>query len=210
LADDLIDPIETPNDLISSAYEQIGQVTLPNQKQMQIMQLKPAPSALGELADAALAGEFDQTATPAAFARSARGSIPIEANFSHLVRLIGYDLDLRRAHPGGRIPVTLYWQALAPTPTSYQIFTHLESEAGLIAQADGVPVCWSYPTDRWRPGQIIADQHAIYLPAEVPPGNYSLQVGLYLADTFERLDVLDQAGNPAGTSVTLTTVEIRD
>jgi hypothetical protein len=210
LADDLIDPVEIPHDLISSAYEQIGQVTLPNQKQMQIMQLKPAPSALGELADAALAGEFDQTATPAAFARSARGSIPIEANFSHLVRLIGYDLGLRRAHPGGRLPVTLYWQALAPIPTSYQIFTHLESETGLVAQADGVPVCWSYPTDRWRPGQIIADQHAIYLPAEVLPGAYSLQVGLYLADTFERLDVLDQAGNPAGTSVTLTTVKIRD
>jgi hypothetical protein len=210
LADDLIDPVDVPNDLIVSTYEQIGQVTLPNQKQMRIMQLRPATLTLGELADSALARDFDQTATPAAFARSARGSVPIEANFSHLVRLIGYDLDSHRAHPGGRIPVTLYWQALAPIPTSYQIFTHLESESGPVAQADGIPVCWSYPTDRWRPGQIIADQHAIQLSSEVPPGDYSLQVGLYLADTLARLDVLDQAGNPAGTSVTLTSVEIRD
>jgi hypothetical protein len=35
-----------------------------------------------------------------------------------------------------------------------------------------------------------------------------LQVGFYLAETFARLDVLDEAGNPAGNSVTLTQVRI--
>jgi hypothetical protein len=134
-----------------------------------------------------------------------------QANFGNLVQLIGYDLDTRRARPGGRLPITLYWQALAPISTSYQVFTHLESdEAGLIAQADGVPVCWTYPTDLWRPGQIIADQHAITIPPEAPPGRYPLQIGLYLADTFERLELLDEAGNPAGTSLILTTVEISE
>ncbi len=208
LADDLIDPVKISTDVITASYEQIGQVTLPNQKQMRIMQLKPGNVALGELNEANLAHDFDQSATPTAFARSARGSTPVEADFSHLVRLIGYDLDTRRAYPGGRMPVTLYWQALTSIPTSYQVFTHLEGPSGPVAQADGVPVCWSYPTDRWRPGQIIADQHAIYLPPDVPSGNYPLQVGLYLADTLERLDVLDEAGNPMGTSVTLTRVSI--
>lgn len=209
LADDLIDPVEVPTDLLESSYERIGAVTLPNQKQMRIMQLRPPALTIGELADEALARDFDQSATPAAFARSARGSVPVETNFGNLVRLIGYDLDTRRAYPGGRVPVTLYWQALAAIPTSYQVFTHLESESGPAAQADGVPVCWSYPTDRWRPGQIIADQHAIYLPPEVAPGTYPLQVGLYTADNFQRLDVLDAAGNPAGTSVTLTEVNLK-
>ncbi len=208
LAADLIDPVDVSGELIASTYEQIGQVTLPNQKQMRIMQLKPSTLTLADLPEARLADAFDQTATPAAFARSARGSVPVEANFSHLIRLIGYDLDTRRAHPGGRIPVTLYWQALAPIPASYQVFTHLEGRAGPVAQADGVPVCWSYPTEVWRPGQIIADQHAIQLSPDVPPGDYPLQVGLYLPDNFARLDVLDEAGNPAGGSVTLTQVQI--
>lgn len=208
LAGDLIDPVDVPADLLLSAYGQIGQVTLPNQKQMRIMQLRPTTLTLGELPDPALAGEFDQTANPAVFARSARGSVPVEANFSHLIRLIGYDLDTRRAHPGGRIPVTLYWQAQATIPASYQVFAHLESEQGPVAQADGVPVCWTYPTDGWRPGQIIADQHTIQLSPDVPAGDYPLQVGLYLADTFTRLDVLDEAGNPASTSITLTQVRI--
>jgi len=208
LADDLIDPVKLPSDLIASAYEQIGRVTLPNQKQLRIMQLQPSTLNLGDLADAPLAVAFDQTATPAAFARSARGAIAVEANFGNLIRLIGYDLDTRRAYPGGRIPVTLYWQALAPIPASYQVFTHLEGQSGPVAQADGVPVCWTYPTEVWRPGQIIADQHAIPLKPETPPGDYPLQVGLYLPDTFGRLDVLDEAGNPAGNSITLTQVRL--
>jgi hypothetical protein len=209
LADDLIDPVEVPNEIIDSHYKKIGGVTLPNQKQMLIMQQIPPTLSLDELDETRLAREFDQTATPAAFARSARGAIPLAVNFDNLVQLIGYDLDTRRASPGGRLPVTLYWQALAPIPASYQVFTHLESNTGPVAQADGVPVCWSYPTDLWQPGQIIADQHAILLPSDLPPGHYPLEVGLYLPDTFERLNVLDEAGNPAGTSIVLETVEIR-
>ncbi len=208
LADDLIDPVAVPDEVIDTGYKKIGNVTLPNGKQMQIMQQLPNTIAFETTDEFIMAQAFDSTATPASFARSARGARPAEANFGNLVQLIGYDLDTRRAYPGGRVPVTLYWQALASIPTSYQIFTHLESEAGPVAQSDGVPVCWTYPTDAWRPGQIIADQHAIILSPDTPPGEYPLEIGLYLPDTFERLDILDDAGNPAGTSVTLATVEI--
>ena len=210
LASDLIDPVETPDEIIDTHYKKIGSVTLPNHKQMRLMQQIPPTLTLGELDEARLAREFDQTASPAAFARSARGATPLAINFDNLVQLIGYDLDTRRVSPGGRLPVTLYWQALAPIPASYQVFTHLESNTGPVAQADGIPVCWSYPTDLWQPGQIIADQHAILLPSDLPPGHYPLEVGLYLPDTSERLNVLDEAGNPAGTSVTLEMVETRD
>jgi hypothetical protein len=208
LADDLVDPTPIPTERIAAGYSEIGRVTVANQKQMQILQQMPVTLALGELDESALAKKFDLSAVPAAFARSARGATPAEVNFGHLVRLVGYSLDTRRAYPGGRIPVTLYWQALAPIPAGYHVFAHLENESGPVAQADGEPVCWRYPTNLWRPGQIIADQHAISLPAELSSGAYPLEVGLYLPDTFQRLDRLDQAGNPAGTSVTLTHVTI--
>ena len=209
LADDLIDPVAVPHDIIATSYAPVGRAVLPNGKAMVIQQLQPGQADLGPLDDMALARAFDQSATPAAFARSARGTIERQANFANLVELVGYDLDTRRAYPGGRVPVTLYWQALAPIPASYQVFTHLESEAaGVVAQADGVPVCWTYPTDLWRPGQIITDQHAIAIPAEATGGTYPLQIGFYLPDTFERLDILDEAGNPAGTSLQLEVVEI--
>lgn len=210
LADDLVDPVSVPQDIISTGYKQVGRVSLPNQKQMQILQQIPATLALGNLNDAALSAEFDRTATPAAFARSARGAKPVEANFGNLVRLVGYSLDTRRAYPGGRLPVTLIWQALAPVPAGYHIFVHLESPAGPVAQADGAPVCWTYPTNLWRPGQLIADHHALAIPPDTTPSAYPLEVGLYLPDSFERLDVLDEAGNPAGTGITLEVVEVGD
>ena len=87
------------------------------------MQQVPTTSTLGNLDEIV---DFDRTATPAAFARSARGSLPAKANFGNKIQLIGYDLDTRRAYPGGRVPVTLYWQALTPFETSYQVFTHLD------------------------------------------------------------------------------------
>jgi hypothetical protein len=208
LADDLIDPVDTPNEIIESAYEKVGSVMLSNGKGLRLAQLKPTTLNLGRLDETALAAAFDQTATPAAFARSVRGATDVEVNFKNLVQLIGYNLDTRRAYPGGRVPVTLYWQALQPIAASYQVFTHLESATGPAAQADGAPVCWTYPTDRWQPGQIIADQHAIPLPADITPGEYPLQSGLYLAETGGRLDVLDAAGNPAGTSMTLAEVTV--
>nr|HMQ56613.1 hypothetical protein [Anaerolineae bacterium] len=214
LATDLVDPVDTPQDLLVGAYEQVGRVVLPNQKQLRIMQQRPAQPQFGTVEEAALAQAFDASAQPAAFARSARGAVPVGAEFGSatygpLVRLVGYDLDTRRAYPAGRLPVTLYWQTLAHFPAGYQIFAHLESESGPVAQADGVPVCWTYPTDAWRPGQIIADQHAIGLSPEIAPGRYPLMVGLYLPETFERLDLLDMAGHPAGTSLGLAEVEIR-
>jgi hypothetical protein len=210
IAGDLIDPVEVPTDTIASDYRQIGSVTLPNQKQMQIMQQIPTTLTLGNLDGTVLSRAFDRTAFPAAFARSGRGAVLTQVNFSNLVQLIGYDLDAHRAYPGGRVPVTLYWRTLAPIPASYHVFAHLEGSAGPAAQADGVPVCWSYPTDLWRPGQIIADQHAIPIPSDTPPGRYPLQVGLYLPDTLARLDILDVAGNPAGVSFTIADVEIRE
>jgi hypothetical protein len=209
LADDLVDPVEVSDEIVADNYGQIGSVHLPNQKAMQILQQIPTTLTFNELDDTVLSQDFDRTATPAAFARSARGTIPIEANFSNLVRLIGFDVDTRRAYPGGRVPVTFYWQPLTQIPVSYHVFAHLESGTGPVAQADGVPVCWNYPTDLWRPGQIIADQHAIRIPPDILPATYPLQVGLYLPDTFERLDILDVAGNPAGVSITLTDVEIK-
>ncbi|MDM8520074.1 hypothetical protein QUF64_08505 [Anaerolineales bacterium HSG6] len=214
LADDLIDPVELPTDIIETSYQTVRQFDLSNGKNMRVKQLIPIrlePRQTDETDETALAVLFDQSATPEQFARSVRGAIPVTVNFANLIQLVGYDIDTQRATPNGRLPVTLYWQALTSIPANYQVFTHLEKEdTGLVAQADGVPVCWQYPTDLWRPGQIIADQHAIPLSVDIPLGDYPLQIGLYLPDTFERLDWLDEAGNPAGNSFHLTTVTISE
>jgi hypothetical protein len=215
IADDLVDRVPVDLTKIKASYDSIGRAALPNGKGLAFYQARPSTTGLGSIEPGSLAGNFDSTATPSAFARSARGSQLADANLGGLVRLVGYDVDTRRAGPGGRVAVTLYWQVQAPIPADYHVFVHLEgdgtaaSPAGIWGQADGRPVCWTYPTFDWRPGQIIADQHAITLKADTPPGDYPILVGMYRPDTGLRLDVLDEAGQPVANFVKLAMVTIR-
>jgi len=209
IADDIIDLVDLPNDILEQNYANIGEFIVPNGKTMPIKQRLPTGLTLGQIEDEALAYQFDTTAFPSAFARSIDDVLPLDINFSQQIKLTGYKLDNPRAYPGGRLPITLYWQALTSLSDSYHISAQLiHDESGMVAQADGIPVCWSYPTNLWRPGQIIADQQAINLPTDLPLGDYRIEVGIYQPETGIRLDWLDVAGNPGGVSVVITEVAI--
>ena len=215
IADDLVDRVPVDLAKIQASYDGIGWAVLPNGKGLALYQARPSTAGPTSIEPDSLASNFDSTATPSAFARSARGSQPADADLGGLARLVGYDVDTRRAGPGGRLAVTLYWQVQSPVPADYHVFVHLEgdgtdaSPAGIWGQADGRPVCWTYPTFDWRPGQIIADQHAITVKVDTPPGDYPVLVGMYRPDTGIRLDVLDGAGQPVTNFIKLTTVTTR-
>jgi len=110
------------------------------------------------------------------------------------VGLIGYDAPERVA-PGDAFRVTLYWQALAAVPGDYTVFVHLLDAGGAaVAQSDGKPVWWTFPTTQWEPGQYIRDEHILELAADTPRGDYTLAVGMYAAETSTRLAVTDAQG----------------
>lgn len=118
--------------------------------------------------------------------------------------LAGYDLDDRFAKPGGIVPLTLYWQAQVPLSLRYKVFVHLNSPAGeQLAQADDFPACGTSHANSWPPGQIVPDRHLIKLPPDIPPGTYSLVVGMYEPDLNLRLNYFDVAGNEQGNSLTI-------
>ncbi len=209
IATDLVDPVPIPTDLVAANYQPVGRTVLPNSHTLTIQQQIPASLDLGTLDEGPLAHQFDRTALPAAFTRTPGWQNDLGTNFGGQIELLGYDLDTRRAYPGGRVLLTLYWQALAPLEQSYKVFVQLDP-AHKFAQADSIPVCARYPTDRWRPGQIVADQHALHLSPETPVGLHPLAVGLYLPEDGRRLDILDVAGNPAGVSLAITEVDVRE
>jgi mannosyltransferase len=70
----------------------------------------------------------------------------------------------------------------------------LTADNRLVAQQDSAPVYETYPTDQWKAGQYILDEHLIPIDATVPPGRYWLKVGLYTPESGERLIARDQAG----------------
>jgi hypothetical protein len=119
----------------------------------------------------------------------------LNTNFGARATLLGYDLEPETSRPGETLRLTLYWRAERVMTRSYAVFTHLlDAESHVVAQHDGLPVEWSRPTTGWLPGEVIADVHFLDLKADVPPGEYLLEVGLYNAETNVRLPVLDMAG----------------
>jgi hypothetical protein len=103
------------------------------------------------------------------------------------VTLLGYDLYPEPVAGGGRLQMTLYWQAQRSMDTSYKVFVHLLSPDGaVVAQHDDVPVGGTIPTDDWDVGEVVADQHLVEFSAP-PSGEYRLIAGMYNPASGERL-----------------------
>ncbi len=129
---------------------------------------------------------------------------PRRANFDNRVLLLGADLEPDPAAPGGVLRLTLYWQALTEMDTPYTVFVHLlDAQERVVVGHDGEPVDGTRPTTGWVPGEYIADGHSLTLPADLPPGDYVIEVGLYDAGVpaMPRLPVLDEEGHPAADRV---------
>jgi hypothetical protein len=115
--------------------------------------------------------------------------------------LVGYDQEPHHIRPGQELRVTLYWQTQGGLEGVYSSFVHLVDEEGQgVAGSDQQPGGAFYPTDLWRPGEILRDEHVFTVPPETPPGTYRLLVGMYLYPSLE----------PLGESVFIGRLEIGD
>ncbi|NKQ36517.1 MAG: hypothetical protein HF973_12975 [Chloroflexi bacterium] len=121
--------------------------------------------------------------------------IPLAADFGGVAQLRGMDRLADTAVPGDTVPLTLYWQVDGRAPELVSVFVHvLNGQGEPVAQSDQWP--GGLPSDIWAEGQIIVDEHAIPLPADLPPGEYRLAVGLYTPHNGQRLPATDAAGDP--------------
>lgn len=152
---------------------------------------------------------FDRLATPARFAQADPIEQITSLNFGDKLLLQGYTLSQKTASPGDMLPVTVYWEALAPMEIRYRGFVHLIGPDGSRwGQHDDDPACRLLTTDM-RPGQRSSRQFRVPVDPATPPGQYELVLGLYDPATLERLDIWDNlAGRSAGNSLVLGQVKI--
>ena len=123
--------------------------------------------------------------------RPAEASPQEKVAFEQGINLLYTSLS-ERAPLGEPLLVTLHWEVTTPVSQSYGVFVHLVDEEGerIWAQHDGDPANSLKPFNTLEPGQLIADCHVLWMPANMPPGRYKLLVGLYRRDTGERLEVV--------------------
>ncbi|MBL8056778.1 MAG: hypothetical protein JNK29_08775 [Anaerolineales bacterium] len=167
-----------------------------------------ADAAGGRLAGPAVLGALAVRAPARSYAPPAPAT-PLALRLGAGADLLGFDLAGAPAQPGGTLTVTLYWRAAARLTTAYTVFVHLLGpDGGIAAQVDEAPAQGARPTTGWLPPEVIADVHTLTLPAELPPGDYSLTAGLYDPRSGARLTVRDAAGQPLGDAVPLATVAL--
>jgi hypothetical protein len=149
---------------------------------------------------------------PFAHALPAEPALPVNANFSDLVLLGGYTLDLTTVAPDRTVQLGLYWR---PQTTQfkkpYKVFVQLRNQQNqTVAQAD------HFIYEGLLTGGVMGqlkDQHEwlrdtadLALPENLPSGAYRLFVGLYDPDTLERVPL---SGDTSGeNAVLLETVSI--
>ncbi len=114
---------------------------------------------------------------------------PFTADFGARVRLLGYDVGTFQA--GQPLDVTLYWQAAAEMTEDYLVFVHVfeVTEGHIVAQVDEAPQTNGYPTSLWVEGEIVADPHTLFIPDDLPAGDYRLRVGFYRQENGDYLAV---------------------
>jgi hypothetical protein len=150
---------------------------------------------------------YDTYTTPDSFDYSP--DYPPNANFNlgGKMRLVGYEVDDWQAGPGGKIVVTLYWQAIERMDRRYKVFVHVE-DGQMWGQQDAEPRCGTRPTTKWEPGQVVMDRHLVTLAPDTPPGEHPLNVGLYDEATGQRLEILDEQGAAQGNFISLGKVVV--
>jgi 4-amino-4-deoxy-L-arabinose transferase-like glycosyltransferase len=133
--------------------------------------------------------------------------VRVDAALGKRVALEGYRLSEHRLVPGESIVVDLSWRVVAAPGEKLKVFVQVLNRDGmLVAQHDGEPVAWRSPTERWAAGEQVVDRHGVTLPADLPPGAYTLIVGMYRA-SGERL-VVTQGGEAVGDALALGQVTV--
>jgi len=96
--------------------------------------------------------------------------------------------------PGDALRVRLGIRALQPLQREYSVFVHLYGdptpyEGGRLWTQGDSWICASYPTTAWSEGETIVQDFALPIPADIPPGRYTVALGVYEAPSGPRLPI---------------------
>ena len=142
----------------------------------------------------------DLAATDIAHAQNAR--------VGEAITFLGWNSDAVSVARGQSFNLDLFWRANRAVAESYTVFVHLVDASGrVVADADSPPSRGLFPTDRWGVGEGVRDRHTLTIPANLSPGNYAIEIGMYLPATGARLPMETALGG--ADKIVLTQVSVQ-
>jgi hypothetical protein len=110
--------------------------------------------------------------------------------------LLAYEVSKRQLRPGDTLELTLHWRIDQTRTENYTVFAHLigsvfnpGTNGPVWAGQDSYPA--ETPTSAMWDGLAFVDRRRLVLPADTPPGDYQLEIGIYQLDTGKRLTLAD-------------------
>jgi len=122
------------------------------------------------------------------------------------LRVLGYDLSPDSVRRGESAELVTHFELQGRLEPGWKLFFHLEGPGG-FRNLDHVPVEGAYPLGRWRPGQRVRDRLRITFATGMPPGSYSVYVGLFKGS--ERAPVTPAGASDGMNRVRLATIVVR-
>ncbi len=96
------------------------------------------------------------------------------------IELQAYGVSARQIRAGDTLALSLVWQTRQAPSERWKVFTHLlDGEPQVVAQRDAEPGDQTRPTTTWRAGEVVEDHYGIQVPADLPAGEYILEIGMY-------------------------------
>jgi arylsulfatase A-like enzyme len=123
-------------------------------------------------------GYADKIAFGVAGAGAPPPSRPLDATIGSSLHVVGYDLSPQPTRRGDSAELVTYFELRGRMEPGWKLFFHMEGPGG-FRNLDHVPVEGAYPMERWRPGQRIRDRLRITFTQAMPPGIYTVTVGLF-------------------------------
>ncbi len=106
------------------------------------------------------------------------------AEWSQAVRLVDASIDGEAGVP----ILNLEWWIGGPFDPNQTVFVHVRNAAGeIVAQFDAAPIGNLAPLGTWGSGDLIRERRPLLLPSDLPPGHYTVDIGLYNWQSLKRL-----------------------
>jgi len=105
---------------------------------------------------------------------------PINAVFDDKIKLLGCNVTPDSVKKNDSVQVECYFKCLKKIEGDFAVFIHGDSDDGSgRINGDHMPVDGNYPTDKWKPGQIIRDRWTRAIPPSITGGRINFYVGFF-------------------------------
>ena len=132
-------------------------------------------------------------------------------NYEDRVRLLGYAYDQRVLEPGDPLELTLFWEALQPSPGDYEVeIAVLDAANNVVFTQTARPAAGTRPTTDWQPDEVIAVTYQIPLDPALAGQHLTVRVILRDAATGRPLNRIGDDGRWIDDELLLSAITVRE